>query len=179
MYAILSELDADSAVTVDMLWRRLCGACGAKAIFNIPTPHFTWFSADELEIPTVSSILAQIAEKSTVLTTYAFGLGIFSGEFPVLYLPLVKSEQMSKLHRQIWDQVYTYSQHPKKYYAAKFWLPHITLALNDLTQENLGCALNSIAFEKIELNINVDNLMIAEYQGENSGKILEQYQFNG
>jgi hypothetical protein len=51
MYAIISELDKDSSVVVKDLWARLRDACGLRAIYDLPTPHFTWFVAESLDLP--------------------------------------------------------------------------------------------------------------------------------
>lgn len=179
MYAIISELDPVSSSTVSSLWYKLREACGLKEIYNIPTPHFTWFAADGLNIPKAAPILTQIAEASELLNLHVFGLGIFSGEHPILYLPMVKSMDMISLHQKIWNQTQPYSEGKKFYYSPRLWVPHITLALKDLTRENMACAVNAVSFEPIELFVTVNSLAIVEHIDENIGKTLEIFKFNG
>ncbi len=177
MYAIISKLDPESATTVNKLWRTLCDACGLTAIYNMPLPHLTWMVAEDLAIKKSTPILSQITEEATTLTLHTFGLGVFTGEKPVLYLPVVKSIEMISLHEKIWDQVFPFSKDQKLYYSPDLWVPHITLAINDLTEENLACAINAIAFDTIENFIRIDNLAIARYENKKAGDILEQFQF--
>jgi len=179
MYAIISELDADSAETVRCLWRRLRDACGLEAIYNLPTPHLTWLVAEDIDIPTAASIITNLAAQKRGLMTYVFGLGIFSGGRPVLYLPMVKTQAMLDLHNQVWDQVQSYAVHPNQYYAPDHWLPHITLAFNDLTKDNLACALESVAFETIEMSVKVDNLIIVAEETDPSSEALYRYRLSG
>jgi 2'-5' RNA ligase len=177
MYAIISELDPESSGTVNDLWHKLCEACGLIAIYDLPLPHLTWMVADDLEINESAPILRQISARTTPLTLHTFGLGVFTGEKPVLYLPPVKSIEMIHLHENIWDQVSPFSKDQKLYYSPKLWVPHITLAINDLTEDNLACAVTAIAFDTIELFIRISNLSIARYEDKKAGDILEVFQF--
>jgi len=179
MYAIISPLDADSADTVQNLWHLLREKCGLAAIYKFPTPHMSWFGSDDLDINRASPVLSQIAESSEPLNIHIFGVGIFTGKKPILYLPLVKSIPMITLHQKIWDQVQPYSEAAKQYYSPSLWVPHTTLALNDLTHENLCCAIDAIAFDPIELFVRVNSLIIAESDGENPGQLLDRFEFKG
>lgn len=178
MYAIISELDPGSSATVSGLWFDLRRSCGLSAIYEVPTPHFTWLAAESMNVDKAAPILSQIADQASLMTLHTFGLGIFAGEKPVLYLPLVKTREMISLHEEIWDQVQPYAKEAKLYYSPKLWVPHITLALNDLTKESLACAVKAIAFESVELFVKVDNLAIAEHEEAQPGKIQNQYRFH-
>ena len=177
MYAIISELDPQSSRTVNDLWRKLCESCGLTAIYDLPLPHLTWMVAENLAVDKAVPILSQISENSAPLTLHTFGLGVFTGAKPVLYLPPVKSIEMIELHEKIWDQVSPLSQDQKLYYSPKLWVPHITLALNDLRDDNLACAINAIAFDTIELFIRISSLAVARYEDKKAGEILEKFMF--
>jgi 2'-5' RNA ligase len=177
MYAIISSLDEDSAAVVRELWKKLQGTCGLKAIFDFPTPHFTWFVADELDVSRTRPILDQIAQSLDPITVRTFGLGLFSGEHPVLYLPVVKTMVLMDYHREIWDQTQPYSDSAKLYYAPGMWVPHVTLALKDLDMGNLGCAVQSLGFGPLDLVIKVDHLMMVEHQDGEVGLMNERFDF--
>jgi 2'-5' RNA ligase len=175
MYAIISELDYDSSVVVKNLWARLRDACGLREIYNLPTPHFSWLVAEALDLPRAKSVIADLAAHQKTLTSHVFGLGIFSGDRPVLYLPIVKSQGMIDLHNQIWDKLESMTDRANGYYSPAFWLPHITLAINDLRRENLACALESVAFEPVELTIATENLILVVQKGNPPNNVLYQY----
>ena len=179
MVAIISELDPVSSATVQVLWQRLRDTCGLTAIYDIPIPHFTWFLADEMEIEKAVSILSQIAARSDPLSIYTSGIGIFSGERPVIYLPIIKTVGLIELHRQIWDQVYAFSKEIKLYYSPTLWVPHITLAVKDLTKENLHCAVDQLTFEPFELIIAVDSLVIGEILESGQVNVLDKLSLEG
>ena len=178
MHAILSELDTQTKATVIDLWQKLYDSCGLSAIYEIATPHLTWLGAEEINYQRSSPILTQIAEQMHPMTLHTFGLGLFSGNHPTLYLPIVKSREMIALHEEIWDQIQPFSKDVKLYYSPRLWVPHITLALKDLTRENLACAMDTIGFEPIELFVSVDNIAFAEYEVEKTGNIIEKFDFD-
>jgi len=178
MYAMISKLDPESSGTVTDLWRKLCKACGLTAIYDLPLPHLTWMVAEELDIQKSAPILARISETTAPLTLHTFGLGVFTGKKPVLYLPLVKSIEMIKLHEKIWNQISPFSKDQKLYYSPRLWVPHITLALNDLNEDTLACAINTIGFDAIELFIQISDLAIARYEDKKAGEILEDFKLS-
>jgi len=175
MYAIISEIDEQSGEKVNHIWQKLCEACGLGAIYATPTPHFTWLTAEELDVEKAKIILSTLAKNSPDISTHTFGIGIFSGVHPVLFLPLVKTIEMINIHQRIWDKISPHCKDLNMYYSSDFWLPHITLALKDINRENLACAINEIGFEKIELNVSMTSLAIAEHEDEKIGTILERF----
>jgi 2'-5' RNA ligase len=177
MYAILSGLDKDSAKVVRGLWEKLREACGLEAIFDFPVPHFTWFVAEDLDVSRTRPILDQISQSLDPIKVRTFGLGVFSGDFPVLYLSVVKTMVLMDYHREIWDQTQPYSDSTKLYYAPSMWVPHVTLALKDLTRENLGCAVQTVSFDPLELVITVDHLMMVEHRQDGSAMENERFDF--
>jgi 2'-5' RNA ligase len=179
MQAIISRLDPKTSAIVSDLWQKLCKECGLNAIYTVPTPHVTWFAADEIDLDLSLPLLSEIADETKDFTLHTFGLGIFSGEKPVLYLPMVKTLEMIQLHCKIWEKVEPHSKEEKLYYSPKMWVPHITLALKDLTKETMACAVNAIGFDRIELYVVIDNLIVAEYEKTSLGELLYQYDFNG
>ena len=179
MYAIISELDADSTDSVWNLWRKLRNSCGLEAIYDLPTPHLTWLVAEDLDIRLSAPIIETIAADNCGFTTRSFGLGIFTGLRPVLYLPLVKTQAMIDIHNQVWDQIPLMTSQPNRYYAPLFWMPHITLAVNDLSSENLVCAMDSLAFETLEMSISVDNMIIVAQGADPKNEALHRFRFCG
>lgn len=179
MYAIISELDPLSSATVNALWQELCEKCGLQAIYKLPTPHFSWLLADQLDHDQVAPIISQITDNAVIMTLHTFGIGVFTGENPVLYLPIVKTHAMITLHEDIWKQIQPFTEGLTMYYSPKLWVPHITLALYDLNCENLSCAISTIACIPIELFITVDNLSIVKQEEAETGQTIARYHLSG
>ncbi len=179
MYAIISELDTHSTEVVRILWQKLRDLCGLEAIYDLPTPHLTWFVAEDLDIQSTAKIVSAIVAENCVFTTHSFGLGIFTGVRPVLYLPLVKTQVMIDIHNQVWDQVPAFANRPNRYYEPFYWMPHITLAVNDLSSINLACALDLLAFETIDISVSIDNMILVEQGSDPKNEALNRFRFCG
>jgi 2'-5' RNA ligase len=50
--------------------------------------------------------------------------------------------------------------HPTLFYAPEQWVPHITLAYNDVTTANLDCVMRYLAFQSFNWEIQIDNLIL-------------------
>lgn len=172
MYALISELNETATVHVMHLWRQLNQSCGLEGIFNYPNPHFTWFSAEEIDFERSTPILQMIADSAAPFEVQASGMGIFPGDSPVLYLPVTKTNELVSLHRLIWDQVLPYAEDPNLFYSPGTWVPHITLALRDLSAENLPCALQVLASNAQETMISVESFALVKSENQATGETL-------
>ena len=179
MYAIISEIDEHSSETVSKIWQNLCEVCGLDEIYTLPTPHFTWLIADEMDLEQTGLILESMILKVPAIRTFTFGLGIFSGTLPVLFLPMVKTIDMIHLHQEIWDKIGPHCRKLNMYYSPSLWMPHITLALKDIDKEKLACAVNAYAFEQMELSVTMTSIDIAESEDKKIGKILQRFPEKG
>lgn len=179
MHAIISEIDPESSKKVSQIWRKLFETCELEAIYNFPTPHFTWLIAQELKIDAVNYQIAVLADQCPRVETYTSGFGIFSGENPVLYFPLVKSLEMIHFHQKIWEHIQPYSTGQNRYYSPAKWLPHITLALKDLNSSNLACAVDALIGEPHEFFVSMTSLAIVESEENEIGKILKRCAIGG
>lgn len=177
MHSIITELEEQAAVQVMHIWRQLHDACGLEGIFNFPNPHFTWFSVDDMDIERTSAILEDLVRTLVPFSVHTGGLGIFPGDAPVLYLPLVKSAHLMDLHRKVLGKIQPYCHGIKDIFMPEFWVPHITLALRDLNKENFSCAIDSVGFEPVEVFTKVDNLLVVKSDGNEIGDTLERFTF--
>ena len=175
MIAIISELDERAAVQVMHLWRRLNQSCGLEGIFNYPNPHFTWFSAEDIQIDRCSPILEAISRDTNPFTVHTAKTDVFDGDDPVLYLKIEKSSGLVNLHRSIWDQVLPYVKGANELYSPNLWTPHITLSLRDLTEENLPCALQSIANETLEIESKVTSFSFVKSENQQTGETVRVF----
>ena len=178
MYVIISELSEQAAVQVMHLWRRLNQSCGLEGIFNYPNPHFTWFSAEDLEIDRCKPILEAISRGTQAFTIHTSAMEVFEGDDPVLYLKIVKSDELLDLHRKIWSQILPYVKNPSEYHSPEEWIPHITLSLRDLTHENLPCAIESIAHETLEIYSVASTISLVKSENKQTGETIAVFDFS-
>jgi 2'-5' RNA ligase len=176
MYAIASLLDPISDKIVRDLWNRFEFNCGLTGIKITPLPHFSWMGAEEYQLGLVEGILEEEARRLNPFTVRAVGLGMFTGVRPVVYISLVKNEIMLRTNTLLWERLRPYTFGPNGYYHPTRWMPHITLAFHEADPDRLGCAVEDIAFQRIEFEIVVDHFAII-YQTEGNAGLHSQTAF--
>jgi 2'-5' RNA ligase len=166
MNGIASLLDTPATERVKRLWQELEVRCGLTGVKITPFPHFSWQVAEGYDIPALETVLQEIVRETKPFRVRTTGLGLFTGDSPIIYIPLVKDRELLEFHARLWDATRSsvISAHP--YYSPEAWVPHITLAYGDVNADNLGCAMHFLAAQSFDWEIQVDNLVfIAQSEG--------------
>jgi 2'-5' RNA ligase len=158
MNGIATLLNDPHKTHVEAIWQELEEKCGLIGVRITPFPHFTYQVVDDYDQSQLEPILQDIAHQAQPFTVHTTGLGIFTGDAPVIYLPLVKNDLLLHFHKVLWDRTREVSLGANTYYSPGLWMPHITLGYGDVTTFNLGCAMDSLAFRDFNWQIVVDNL---------------------
>lgn len=125
-------------------------------------PHFAYHVAARCDAGRIDAALDGIAQITVPFAIETHSLGVFRGDETVLYLHVSPSPALMALHRRIWDAVATIAAAPKQAYNAATWLPHITLASGDLTDDLLPAALQFLNRRSYDWAIPVTNLCMIE-----------------
>jgi 2'-5' RNA ligase len=161
MYAIASVLNSDENVKIQNIWDELTFHCQLKAVQQSPIPHFSWLTYTDVQDPDAfNESLSNWANSHAPFTVKVNGIGIFPGNTPVLYLPIVRNYALSALHYELLSQLSPHLEGTSSLYAPDAWIPHITLAFHDLTYANLNCAITQCLKFDLSFNLYVDHIAI-------------------
>ncbi len=177
MYAIVSLLDEPANQQVEAIWNKLERECGLAGIKITPYPHFSWQVADDYQLDPLRTSLREMAETSSPVKVLCAGLGIFTGPEPVIYIHVVKNEQMFLYHRALWEKTALLAIKPSLYYSPDTWVPHITLAHSDVDSEKLACALRDLAVEDLAWELTITNLALVCQIGDEIGQLKDRFDF--
>ena len=177
MYAIISELNKNASGKVNRIWQRLSNECELDAIFQLPTPHITWMISQDLNSEQAFQSLSIFVSQESPISTHTTGLGIFTGDAPVLYLPVVKNQKLLCVHQKLWHLLDPFVITREEVYSPEAWVPHVTLAINDLTEANLVCAINRLMQEQIRIEILIDSFSIVAFEDDIAGEIINRCSF--
>lgn len=136
MNGVVSLLDDEHYQQVEALWAELAECFGLQGVYITPFPHFSYQVADYYDTQQLEPILRQAASKISPFQIKTTGLGIFTGTQPVLYIPVVRSLELSQVHQTLWQAISQAGQGILDYYMPENWMPHITIGFGDL-QPNL------------------------------------------
>jgi 2'-5' RNA ligase len=179
MHGLVSLLEEKYYKEVESIWQMLEGKCGLSGIKATPFPHFSWLIASDFDWEALETVLEEIAQKTRPFIVNTSGIGIFSGASPVIFIPIIRTQELNILHQHIWEAIQPCGEGISPYYSPKNWVPHITLAQTDLTQENISCAMQKLAFQNFNWEIKVDNISFIQQDNEMTGQQQHQYKFQG
>jgi 2'-5' RNA ligase len=174
MEAVVSLLEATAYSRIEAMWRILELKCGLKGIKTTPFPHFSWHVAASYPLEPVSAAMAEMVTTTRPFIVHTSGLGIFTGQEPVIYLVITKTEKLLRFHKALWKRVELQALEPSSYYSPESWVPHITLAHSDVNKSALICALEELAFIPFNWEIKIDNLAIVGQSGDEVGRLIHR-----
>ena len=169
MHGIVSLLPEPASQQVQDLWRELAEE-GLTGIRVTPYPHFSWQIGAQYPLEALEDAFQALAARTRPFSVSTAGLGLFSGERPVLFIPLVKTAPLMAFHRQVWHLLQPIGRGISHYYAPDSWCPHISLAYDDLTRDNIGAVMRRLSFRSYNWQMNVNHLA---YLHEDDGQIGE------
>jgi 2'-5' RNA ligase len=178
MHALVSLFDEKHEKNIHSLWQELSVHCGLSSMNTTPFPHFSWLIAEEFDWERLDLAISDIAKSVDPFTIQATGLGIFAGPNPVLYIPIVRNAEISRIHKLVWDKISPTGKEISPHYAPQNWMPHITLAFGDLSNEDLFCALEKLAFRILDWQVPINNIAVG-YQSPGATSIIRhRHEFN-
>ncbi len=160
MNGIASLLDKPATARVERLWQELEDRCGLVGVKVTPFPHFSWQVTEAYDLPRLETVLLLLARQTQPFTIRTAGIGLFTSEAPIVYISIVKDETLIRFHTLLWEQTNGIAINPSLYYMTEKWVPHITLAYNDVGPANIDCAIQYLAFQSIDWEIQIDNLIL-------------------
>jgi hypothetical protein len=127
MHGIVSLLDNDHNQLVEELWAELARRFSVRGVYITPYPHFSYHVAQDYDVDKLEPVLQRITSNITTFKVRTSGLGVFTGNSPVLYIPVVRSLELTLLHQELWQEISTVSSGVQEYYNPNQWMPHIII----------------------------------------------------
>lgn len=160
MHGIVSLLDEPNYSRVEQLWLELEHDCGLSGIKVTPIPHFSWQVALDYDLDLLRPVLKEIAASARPYTVRTAGVGMFSGPKPVVFINVVKTDIMLSFHKIIWEKTRQTAIDISPLYAPTSWIPHITLAHNDMVWPSVSCAIQKLVYRPFNWEILVSSISV-------------------
>jgi len=166
MHGIVTLLDNDHYRLIEDLWAELERRYSIRGVYITPYPHFSYHVAQVYDVDKIVPVLERITSNITKFKVRTSGLGIFTGASPVLYIPVVRSLELTQLHQELWEQISPVSSGIQEYYHPDQWVPHITIGFGDINKDNLSQIIPFLAERNFNWEITVNNIVLVYDTGE-------------
>lgn len=160
MNGLVALLDPPATQRVFTLWNELERHFNLRGVLSFPFPHISFNILDKYETEQVEPELRLIAGRLKPFTIQTAGLGFFLFPAPVLYIPVVRSPQLHLVHQRLW-RAFPQKVGSASLYSPVQWVPHITLAVDDLVREQMPEVLGLLKETNFYWAIRLEGLTIA------------------
>jgi 2'-5' RNA ligase len=155
MYSIASVFGDDG----EELWQELEDRCKLSRLRRTEIPHFSWQTAESYDFVPLREELENLSRNIRTFTFHTSGLGIFPSENrKILFLNIIKDRNLLDLHEMIWENTILYAQQPNAFYSPDKWIPHISLNLNSLENNQFTCAIEELTSRSLDFEFRVTKI---------------------
>jgi 2'-5' RNA ligase len=160
MQALIAEFSEESNEIIRSIWSQVETSCGEKSKLSFIYPHFTWQAAERYQVQEFEMILRNAFLGQRPFKIKLAGIGIFTGEKPVVYLNMVKTPFISKIHGVITDVSQAYITSLESYWLPENWMPHLTLMEPGTDLKTISEFLPCILERKFNKEIEVKSICL-------------------
>jgi 2'-5' RNA ligase len=180
MHGVVSLLPQPFYKMIETLWDEFDSRFGLKSVKITPFPHFSWTVARDYSKPDIQAALGRLSKQINPFTVTTSGIGIFPGSQPVVYIRMVKNPDLFSIHESILAglrEPVLKDLDPN--YEPDKWIPHITLAYQDLNKENLGAVISWLANQEFHWKFQIDNLAFISGDSDQTSELKYVYRLQG
>jgi len=176
---IAALFEGDDEERVRALWRACEADLGIAPAFPGARPHLTFHLVEE-RYPSDAVVprLAELAREWQPFVVRTSGFGVFTGPNPVIYIPVVRDARLNALHEAIGRACSAAGVEPAAYYTPALWMPHITVAQQNIPAAALPEMLTWWAARDLAWELRITNLTIA-HATEDSLEVRKRLDLRG
>lgn len=169
MFAVVSHLDPVHDRLVRELWEKLDRQYRVRLVYEKPVAHISYLVFGGKPQAGLKKAMEDFVVRHEAFEVYASGLGVFLGNPTVLYVPVVRSAQLTCFHNAVWQELSSKFVGISGYYYPDRWIPHITLAHVNLYRSDFASILATIAEYRLDWKCSIDNLALIQAESGISG----------
>ena len=166
MDGVVSLLDTQHTRIVESLWVELENEFGLSSRYVPRIAHFSYQIAETYNVKRLGAALEQFALGQRPFCVRTTGLALFTGASPVLYIPVVRNPELTRLHTALWQAIEDTGTGVSEHYHPDQWMPHITLAQGDLSSDNLPQIVRQLSGRNFAWEIAVNNVAFIAHRGD-------------
>jgi 2'-5' RNA ligase len=165
MFSIAALIEAKQAAP----WQKLASLCEFTGVITHTISHFSWQTAENYRIEPLKEKLTALTENISPFSFTTSGLGVFPGDRKILFLIIVKTKKLLEIHEMLWKELSIYAEGSKAHYAPENWIPHISINLYKLTDDQFNCSFAELIKTDLNFEFKVSKFGLIYLNKESAG----------
>lgn len=162
MPGVIALLPEPFAARVEGLWDTMERQFGIPRGYPGAVPHLSFHIGEHRRNAGSEPIVQQIARSTAPFLVSTAGMGVFGGTPPVVHLAVARSPRVASLAERLTEELDAAGFPPTDpYFSAEKWIPHITIAHQNLESFELGPMLEWLAKQDLAWNIPLTSISVA------------------
>lgn len=173
MIGLVSNLEGESYRDVKKRWTLFDRKYNSRAIQAYSHPHFTFQIAKTPDIRQLKSDFVKLVSGIRSFEIEVEGFRHFRKD--VIYMSVKKTRKLTRIHKLINRFMETRCHDLLELYAPENWIPHITLAQEDLTEDNFERAWREFKGSNIRFKQRIHNICMVKFYPDGKIRIAKRY----
>jgi 2'-5' RNA ligase len=129
-----------------------------------------------LSVASLKDELSKLCAKISPFEIKVDGFGFFEAQSKVVYLKVMKTKELIEIHKEINSTLAKCCENLFNFYTPENWVPHITLAMGDLSETSLENFKNRFKDYSPSFNQTISNLALVEFKDNGRVELLHSYE---
>ncbi len=173
---IVSNLEDEPYKLVKRYWNVFERKFNSVAIQDYSHPHVSFQAARTNNIRELKKDFEKIIAQIKPFEIEANGVRHFDEK--AVYLGVKKTAKLAKIHKLIHSFLKDNCHGLFKYYAPDIWVPHVTLAMDDLSKANFRKAWAELKDWKARFKQSIHNICMVKWYPGGKIKIAKRYELS-
>jgi|SRR6056297_681541 len=174
---IITKLPEFFEQEVLTVWDDFHRKFGISRIKVTSFPHLTWVIAKESDETLVDEKLNIIRKKTFPFVLSTNGIGIFTGKRPAVYIQIKPSIQILEFQKKLYETFSDHSDGLKKFYAPERWIPHISIAIEDIDLTNIGAVMEYLLPNTFKHDLRIETISLVRKEKGQTMELVSDYWF--
>ncbi len=175
MNGIVTKLPEFIKYEVESIWNLFKVKLNMERIMSTSFAHITWVIANCCDEERVNEVLEKFGRTKTPFVVKTNGIGIFTGKRPAMYIQIKPDIEMLNFQNELFGLFSPYAYRMKKNYRKEVWIPHISLATEDLSTENITAAVKWILHKSLKYDIRIDSFSLVRKEKNKDMEVVNRY----
>lgn len=141
---ILSILEGDLLNEAKRLWKLFETDYGSVGVQSFDYPNVTFQAGHCQNVMQLANEMPTLAQQLEPFEIIVDGLGCFESSGKVIFLRVQLTKELRRVHQAVSAMLGRYCDNLFEDYMLEKWIPHITVAMKDLTAVQFNRAMNDL-----------------------------------